>query len=167
MLPSPSSTTLTSLEQTCAYLLADGTCKCGLERPLNMHKVWGRGLSGVKQGGAGGEGLHWGHFLDTGSCKIMALAAGAGDAAALCWMGLGVPVGWLVATFSLPCPSQVFNFDLGAAVAGWNMFACSAVAGEHHPQGTSRRAICAWDDGKGECLPQGTEWWEVLAPRLG
>ncbi|XP_009470681.1 PREDICTED: methyl-CpG-binding domain protein 6 [Nipponia nippon] len=37
---SPSGTTLTSLEQTCAYLLADGTCKCGLECPLNMHKVF-------------------------------------------------------------------------------------------------------------------------------
>ncbi|XP_064330650.1 methyl-CpG-binding domain protein 6 isoform X3 [Phalacrocorax carbo] len=34
---SPSGTTLTSLEQTCADLLADGTCKCGLECPLNMH----------------------------------------------------------------------------------------------------------------------------------
>ncbi|XP_074785839.1 methyl-CpG-binding domain protein 6 [Athene noctua] len=37
---SPSGTALTSLEQTCAYLLADGTCKCGLECPLNMHKVF-------------------------------------------------------------------------------------------------------------------------------
>ncbi|XP_040984799.1 methyl-CpG-binding domain protein 6 isoform X2 [Aquila chrysaetos chrysaetos] len=36
---SPSGTTLTSLEQTCAYLLADGTCKCGLECPLNTHKA--------------------------------------------------------------------------------------------------------------------------------
>ncbi|XP_074021109.1 methyl-CpG-binding domain protein 6 [Numenius arquata] len=37
---SPSGTALTSLEQTCAYLLADGTCKCGLECPLDMHKVF-------------------------------------------------------------------------------------------------------------------------------
>ncbi|XP_059575251.1 methyl-CpG-binding domain protein 6 isoform X2 [Alligator mississippiensis] len=37
---SPSGTSLTSLEQTRAYLLADGTCKCGLECPLNMHKVF-------------------------------------------------------------------------------------------------------------------------------
>ncbi|XP_059688627.1 methyl-CpG-binding domain protein 6 [Gavia stellata] len=54
---SPSGTALTSLEQTCAYLLADGTCKCGLECPLNMHKVFnfdpgaavaGRGVPGVQ-----------------------------------------------------------------------------------------------------------------------
>ncbi|XP_054662862.1 methyl-CpG-binding domain protein 6-like isoform X4 [Grus americana] len=54
---SPSGTTLTSLEQTCAYLLADGTCKCGLERPLNTHKVFnfdpgamvaGRGAPGAQ-----------------------------------------------------------------------------------------------------------------------
>ncbi|KAM6330595.1 methyl-CpG-binding domain protein 6 isoform 2-T3 [Alca torda] len=37
---SPSGAALTSLEQTCAYLLADGTCKCGLECPLDMHKVF-------------------------------------------------------------------------------------------------------------------------------
>ncbi|XP_067385889.1 methyl-CpG-binding domain protein 6 [Emydura macquarii macquarii] len=37
---SPSGTTLTSLDQTRAYLLTDGTCKCGLECPLNMHKVF-------------------------------------------------------------------------------------------------------------------------------
>ncbi|XP_048347622.1 methyl-CpG-binding domain protein 6 [Sphaerodactylus townsendi] len=37
---SPSGTSLASLEQTCAYLLADGTCKCGLECPLNVHKVF-------------------------------------------------------------------------------------------------------------------------------
>ncbi|XP_072703276.1 methyl-CpG-binding domain protein 6 isoform X11 [Ciconia boyciana] len=35
---SPSGTALTSLERTCTYLLADGTCKCGLECPVNMHK---------------------------------------------------------------------------------------------------------------------------------
>ncbi|KAH1175970.1 hypothetical protein KIL84_020704 [Mauremys mutica] len=35
---SPSGTNLTSLEQTRAYLLTDGTCKCGLECPLNVHK---------------------------------------------------------------------------------------------------------------------------------
>ncbi|KAM9264995.1 methyl-CpG-binding domain protein 6 [Morus bassanus] len=56
---SPSGTVLTSLEQTRAYLLADGTCKCGLECPLNMHKVFnfdpgavvavaGRGAPGAK-----------------------------------------------------------------------------------------------------------------------
>ncbi|CAN0005950.1 unnamed protein product [Bubo scandiacus] len=54
---SPSGTALTSLEQTCAYLLADGTCKCGLECPLNMHKVFnfdpgaavaGRGAQGQR-----------------------------------------------------------------------------------------------------------------------
>ncbi|XP_072703275.1 methyl-CpG-binding domain protein 6 isoform X10 [Ciconia boyciana] len=38
---SPSGTALTSLERTCTYLLADGTCKCGLECPVNMHKrLW-------------------------------------------------------------------------------------------------------------------------------
>ncbi|KAJ7317672.1 hypothetical protein JRQ81_003834 [Phrynocephalus forsythii] len=37
---SPSGTSLASLEQTRAYLLADGTCKCGLECPLNVHKVF-------------------------------------------------------------------------------------------------------------------------------
>uniref|UniRef100_A0A8D2J058 MBD domain-containing protein n=1 Tax=Varanus komodoensis TaxID=61221 RepID=A0A8D2J058_VARKO len=36
---SPSGTSLASLEQTRAYLLADGTCKCGLECPLNVHKT--------------------------------------------------------------------------------------------------------------------------------
>ncbi|XP_068777318.1 methyl-CpG-binding domain protein 6 [Struthio camelus] len=54
---SPSGTALTSLEQTRAYLLADGTCKCGLECPLNMHKVFnfdpgavvaGRGAPGAQ-----------------------------------------------------------------------------------------------------------------------
>ncbi|KAM6364844.1 methyl-CpG-binding domain protein 6 isoform 2-T3 [Pluvialis apricaria] len=54
---SPSGTVLTSLEQTCAYLLAEGTCKCGLECPLNMHKVFnfdpravvaGRGAPGAQ-----------------------------------------------------------------------------------------------------------------------
>ncbi|XP_078545119.1 methyl-CpG-binding domain protein 5-like [Lissotriton helveticus] len=37
---SPSGTTLTSLEQIRNYLLTDGTCKCGLECPLNIHKVF-------------------------------------------------------------------------------------------------------------------------------
>ncbi|KAM7079905.1 methyl-CpG-binding domain protein 6 isoform 2-T3 [Ciconia maguari] len=54
---SPSGTALTSLERTCTYLLADGTCKCGLECPVNMHKVFnfdtgvvvaGRGLPGAQ-----------------------------------------------------------------------------------------------------------------------
>ncbi|XP_069509692.1 methyl-CpG-binding domain protein 6 [Ambystoma mexicanum] len=37
---SPSGTTLTSLEQIRNYLLTDGTCKCGLECPINIHKVF-------------------------------------------------------------------------------------------------------------------------------
>ncbi|XP_043939545.1 methyl-CpG-binding domain protein 6 [Protopterus annectens] len=37
---SPSGTILSSLEQVSAYLLADGTCKCGLECPLIVHKVF-------------------------------------------------------------------------------------------------------------------------------
>lgn len=37
--PSPSGTELSSLEQTRSYLLSDGTCKCGLECPLNVPKV--------------------------------------------------------------------------------------------------------------------------------
>jgi hypothetical protein len=36
---SPSGTELSSLEQTRSYLLSDGTCKCGLECPLNVPKV--------------------------------------------------------------------------------------------------------------------------------
>ncbi|KAM6231252.1 methyl-CpG-binding domain protein 6 [Spheniscus humboldti] len=47
---SPSGTALTSLEQTCAYLLADRTCKCGLECPLNMHKVFNFDLGAVVAG---------------------------------------------------------------------------------------------------------------------
>ncbi|XP_052665358.1 methyl-CpG-binding domain protein 6 [Harpia harpyja] len=56
---SPRGTTLTSLEQTCAYLLADGTCKCGLERPLNTHKVFnfdpGAAVAGWRAPGAQGQ----------------------------------------------------------------------------------------------------------------
>ncbi|XP_029450449.1 methyl-CpG-binding domain protein 5-like isoform X2 [Rhinatrema bivittatum] len=37
---SPSGTTLTSLDQIRTYLLTDGTCKCGLECPLKVHKVF-------------------------------------------------------------------------------------------------------------------------------
>lgn len=37
---SPSGTELSSLEQTRSYLLSDGTCKCGLECPLNVPKVF-------------------------------------------------------------------------------------------------------------------------------
>lgn len=36
---SPSGSVLSSLEQVKAYLLTDGTCKCGLECPLILHKV--------------------------------------------------------------------------------------------------------------------------------
>ncbi|PKU34127.1 methyl- -binding domain protein 6 [Limosa lapponica baueri] len=56
---SPSGTVLTSLEQTCAYLLADGTCKCGLECPLDMHKVFnfdpGAAVAGPGAPGAQGQ----------------------------------------------------------------------------------------------------------------
>ncbi|KAM9767089.1 methyl-CpG-binding domain protein 5 isoform 1-T1 [Menidia menidia] len=37
---SPSGSALSSLEQVKTYLLADGTCKCGLECPLILHKVF-------------------------------------------------------------------------------------------------------------------------------
>ncbi|XP_039370671.1 methyl-CpG-binding domain protein 6 [Mauremys reevesii] len=52
---SPSGTNLTSLEQTRAYLLTDGTCKCGLECPLNVHKVFNFNPVAVvvPRGGAG------------------------------------------------------------------------------------------------------------------
>nr|BAG59530.1 unnamed protein product [Homo sapiens] len=40
---SPSGTELSSLEQTRSYLLSDGTCKCGLECPLNVPKVFNFG----------------------------------------------------------------------------------------------------------------------------
>lgn len=36
---SPSGSVLSSLEQVKSYLLTDGTCKCGLECPLILHKV--------------------------------------------------------------------------------------------------------------------------------
>lgn len=36
---SPSGTTLSSLDEVKTYLLNDGTCKCGLECPLVIHKV--------------------------------------------------------------------------------------------------------------------------------
>jgi len=36
---SPSGSVLSSLEQVKIYLLTDGTCKCGLECPLILHKV--------------------------------------------------------------------------------------------------------------------------------
>ncbi|XP_074421229.1 methyl-CpG-binding domain protein 6 isoform X1 [Larus michahellis] len=56
---SPSGAALTSLEQTCAYLLADGTCKCGLECPLDMHKVFnfdpGAAVAGRGAPGAQGQ----------------------------------------------------------------------------------------------------------------
>ncbi|KAM3618489.1 uncharacterized protein V6R79_020997 [Siganus canaliculatus] len=37
---SPSGTALTSLDEVKTYLLSDGTCKCGLECPLVIHKVF-------------------------------------------------------------------------------------------------------------------------------
>ncbi|CAL9702398.1 unnamed protein product [Knipowitschia caucasica] len=37
---SPSGASLSSLEEVKAYLLTDGTCKCGLECPLVLHKVF-------------------------------------------------------------------------------------------------------------------------------
>lgn len=36
---SPSGTALSSLDEVKTYLLSDGTCKCGLECPLILHKV--------------------------------------------------------------------------------------------------------------------------------
>ncbi len=36
---SPSGSVLSGLEQVKSYLLTDGTCKCGLECPLVLHKV--------------------------------------------------------------------------------------------------------------------------------
>ncbi|XP_060051026.1 methyl-CpG-binding domain protein 6 isoform X2 [Erinaceus europaeus] len=51
---SPSGTELSSLEQTRSYLLSDGTCKCGLECPLNIPKVFNFDpLAPVTPGGAG------------------------------------------------------------------------------------------------------------------
>ncbi|MBV98762.1 Methyl-CpG-binding domain protein 6, partial [Eschrichtius robustus] len=51
---SPSGTELSSLEQTRSYLLSDGTCKCGLECPLNVPKVFNFDpLAPVTPGGAG------------------------------------------------------------------------------------------------------------------
>uniref|UniRef100_A0A673XK88 Methyl-CpG-binding domain protein 5-like n=1 Tax=Salmo trutta TaxID=8032 RepID=A0A673XK88_SALTR len=44
---SPSGTVLSSLEEVKSYLLTDGTCKCGLECPLVIHKVFNFSL-GVK-----------------------------------------------------------------------------------------------------------------------
>ncbi|XP_038234309.1 methyl-CpG-binding domain protein 6 [Dermochelys coriacea] len=55
---SPSGTNLTSLEQTRTYLLTDGTCKCGLECPLNVQKVFNFNPAAVvvPRGGAGARG---------------------------------------------------------------------------------------------------------------
>lgn len=44
---SPSGTSLSSLDEVKTYLLTDGTCKCGLECPLVIHKVFSFAL-GVK-----------------------------------------------------------------------------------------------------------------------
>ncbi|KAL7989883.1 hypothetical protein Chor_012549 [Crotalus horridus] len=53
---SPSGTSLASLEQTRAYLLADGTCKCGLECPLNVHKVFNFDPAAMVIGSEGSKG---------------------------------------------------------------------------------------------------------------
>ncbi|XP_063149985.1 methyl-CpG-binding domain protein 6 isoform X2 [Candoia aspera] len=53
---SPSGTSLASLEQTRAYLLADGTCKCGLECPLNVHKVFNFDPEAIVIGSEGSKG---------------------------------------------------------------------------------------------------------------
>uniref|UniRef100_A0A6J0SCS3 Methyl-CpG-binding domain protein 6 n=1 Tax=Pogona vitticeps TaxID=103695 RepID=A0A6J0SCS3_9SAUR len=53
---SPSGTSLASLEQTRAYLLADGTCKCGLECPLNVHKVFNFDPAAMVIGSEGTKG---------------------------------------------------------------------------------------------------------------
>ncbi|XP_054859865.1 methyl-CpG-binding domain protein 6 [Eublepharis macularius] len=53
---SPSGTSLASLEQTRAYLLADGTCKCGLECPLNVHKVFNFDPAAMVTGSEGAKG---------------------------------------------------------------------------------------------------------------
>ncbi|KAH0629010.1 hypothetical protein JD844_010740 [Phrynosoma platyrhinos] len=53
---SPSGTSLASLEQTRAYLLADGTCKCGLECPLNVHKVFNFDPTAMVMGSEGTKG---------------------------------------------------------------------------------------------------------------
>ncbi|XP_060109296.1 methyl-CpG-binding domain protein 6 [Heteronotia binoei] len=53
---SPSGTNLASLEQTRAYLLADGTCKCGLECPLNVHKVFNFDPAAMVTGSEGAKG---------------------------------------------------------------------------------------------------------------
>uniref|UniRef100_A0A8C7LHF6 Methyl-CpG-binding domain protein 5 n=1 Tax=Oncorhynchus kisutch TaxID=8019 RepID=A0A8C7LHF6_ONCKI len=42
---SPSGAVLSSLEEVKSYLLTDGTCKCGLECPLVIHKVFNFSLS--------------------------------------------------------------------------------------------------------------------------
>jgi hypothetical protein len=39
-LSSPSGVELTSLEEVKSYLLKDGTCKCGLECPMDISKVF-------------------------------------------------------------------------------------------------------------------------------
>lgn len=45
---SPSGSLLSSLEQVKTYLLTDGTCKCGLECPLILHKVADPGVQRSK-----------------------------------------------------------------------------------------------------------------------
>lgn len=97
--PSPSGTALTSLEQTCAYLLAEGTCKCGLECPLNMHKVRCGGCAAANS-----------PDVERGQLRGVALGRMR--------CGSGGPRG-VAGCHSQPALSvQVFNFDPGASVAG-------------------------------------------------
>lgn len=83
---SPSGTELSSLEQTRSYLLSDGTCKCGLECPLNVPKV--RVVRGATE------------YRDKlgDLTQIMSLSTLVTDS---------TPSGSLSAPFTL----QVFNFD--------------------------------------------------------
>ncbi|KAM6468791.1 methyl-CpG-binding domain protein 6 [Liasis olivaceus] len=71
---SPSGTSLASLEQTRAYLLADGTCKCGLECPLNVHKVFNFDPAAMVIGSEGSKGEQDMTKLCNHRRKIVAMA---------------------------------------------------------------------------------------------
>ncbi|XP_061470640.1 methyl-CpG-binding domain protein 6 [Rhineura floridana] len=71
---SPSGTSLASLEQTRAYLLADGTCKCGLECPLNVHKVFNFDPAAMVTGSEGTKGEEDMTKLCNHRRKIVAMA---------------------------------------------------------------------------------------------
>lgn len=71
---SPSGTSLSSLEQTRAYLLADGTCKCGLECPLNVHKVFNFDPTAMVIGSEGTKGEEDMTKLCNHRRKIVAMA---------------------------------------------------------------------------------------------